>query len=232
MLALLLMTTVINDYRRARMKAEAYNRQDPSLTDEALGSKELRQKPSWVRLVNRFHGFDSVALTVHFVPSVFPHSRINIFSDLLWRVIPRAVLHRKSDIHRGQKFSTTIWAMSEHGRVRRQPSNISLTMCADLFQINGIFLIVVGAAFYGLLVGVLETWQREAKSLAGCVLLVLFAAPVALGFEQEFDFAALPLFRWLSPSFSSFFFSASSAGPICREKSPVSGYPCENRGKN
>lgn len=195
MLALLLLTTVVNDYRRAKIKAAAHNRQEPTLTDETLGSKELNQKPSWVRLVDRFHGFDSVALTVHFVPSVFPHSRINIFNDLLWRVIPRAVLDKKRDTHRGQKFSTTIWAMGERGRVKRRPSNISLTMCADLFQINGILLVVVGAAFYGLLVGLLESWQRRGKSLASCVLLVLFAVPVALGFEQEFDFAVATIIQ-------------------------------------
>jgi hypothetical protein len=195
MLALLLLTTIINDYRRASIKAEAYNRQDPTLTGETLGSKELNQKPSWVRLVDRFHGFDSVALTVHFVPSVFPHSQINIFSDLMQRVIPRAVLDKKSDTHRGRKFSTTIWAMGERGRINRKPSNISLTMCADLFQINGLLLVMVGAAFYGLLVGLLESWQRGEKSLASCVLLVLFGVQVALGFEQEFDFAAATLIQ-------------------------------------
>jgi hypothetical protein len=195
MLALLLLTTIINDYRRARMKAEVHNLQDPTLTDETLGSKELKQKPSWVRLVNRFHGFDSVALTIHFVPSVFPHSRINIFTDLMGRVIPRAVLDKKGDTHRGRNFSTTIWAMGERGRVKRKASNISLTMCADLFHINGIPLVMVGATFFGLLVGLLESWQRRGDALSSCIFLALFGMPVALGFEQEFDFAAATLIQ-------------------------------------
>jgi hypothetical protein len=195
MLALMLLATIVNDYRRARMQAEFYNLQDPTLTDETLGSNEFNQKASWVRLVDRFHGFDSVALTVHFVPSVFPHSQINIFTDLMRRVIPRAVQGEKSDTHRGRKFSTTIWAMGERGRIKRKPSNISMTMCADLFQINGIFLVMVGAAFYGLMVGLLESWQRGGKPLASCILLVLFGVPVALGIEQEFDFACATLIQ-------------------------------------
>ena len=206
MLALLLLTTVINDYRRARMKAEFHNWQDPTLTDEAVGSKELNQKPSWVRLVDRFHGFDSVALTIRFVPSVFPYSQINIFTDLFRRVIPRAVLDKKSETHRGQEFSTTIWAMGERGRVRRKASNISLTMCADLFHINGIPLVIVGAAFYGLLVGLLESWQRRSDPLSSCIFLALFGMPVALGVEQDFTFATSTLIQVLIGFFFFLFF--------------------------
>jgi hypothetical protein len=226
MLALLLLSTIINDYRRARMKAAGYNWQDPTLTEETLGSKEHHLKPSWVRLVDRFHGFDSVALTIHFVPAVFPHSELNIFSDLVRRVIPRAVLDKKSDTHRGQKFSTTIWAMGERGRVKRAASNISLTMCADLFQINGIPLIIVGAAFYGLLVGLLESWQRRGTPLSSCVLLALFGMPVALGIEQEFDFASATLIQMIVGLYFFLFFLPFTAKfqsvvrrlPVKREK--------------
>jgi hypothetical protein len=230
MLALLLLTTIINDYRRASMKAEVSNRQDPTLTDETLGSKELNQKPSWVRLVNRFHGFDSVALTVHFVPSVFPHSQINIFTDLIRRVIPRAVLDKKSDTHRGQKFSTTIWAMGDRGRVKRQASNISLTMCADLFQINGILLVIVGAAFYGLLVGLLESWQRRGDPLSSCILLALFGMTVALGVEQEFDFACATLIQMTVGLFFFLLLLPSTANPQKTErKLPVKREGLKNR---
>jgi hypothetical protein len=79
-------------------------------------------------------------------------------------------------------------------------------MCADLFQINGIPLVMVGAAFYGLLVGLLESWQRGGKSLASCVLLVLFGVPVALGIEQEFDFACATLIQMTVGLFCFLFF--------------------------
>jgi hypothetical protein len=206
MLALLLVSTVANDYRRSRMKADTHRLRDTTLADETLGSEELRKNPSWVRLVNRFHGFDSVALTMHFVPSSFPHSHLNIFTDLVWRIIPRSISDKKEESHRGRNFSKTIWAMGERGLVRRQEANISPSMCADLYVVDGIPLVLLGAAFYGLLVGLLESWQRRGGLLSSCILLALFGMPVALGIEQEFDFAAATLIQMLIGLFFFLFF--------------------------
>jgi MFS family permease len=206
MLALLLVTTIGNDYRRSKMKAENYLRQDTTLTDEAWGSTAQHKSPSWVRLINRFHGFDSVALTIHFVPSIFPHSHLNIFTDLIWRVIPRSIMDKKGDSHRGRDFSTTIWAMGERGLTRRPEANISPSMCADLYQINDIPLVVLGAALYGLLVGLLESWQSRGGPLSSCIFLALFGMPVALGIEQEFNFAAATLIQTIIGFFFFLFF--------------------------
>lgn len=192
MVSLLILTTIVNDYRRAQMQAEISTRGDASLEGNWW---ENPGKTPWVRLGKRFHGFDSVALTMHFVPSFFPHSHINIFTDLFWRLIPRSIADKKADTHRGRAFSTTIWAMGTTGLTKRQEANISPTMCADLYQINGIPLVMVGAAFYGLLVGLLESWQRRGGLLSSSIFLVLFGMPVALGIEQEFNFAAATLLQ-------------------------------------
>jgi hypothetical protein len=197
MLVLLLVATIVNDYRRSAMKPEHDRRHDASLSDETWGSKEHRTQPSWGRIIDRFHGIDSMALNTHFVPSYFPYSHLNIFSDLLWRIIPRSLMDKKSEVHRGQKFSVTIWAMGERGLTKRDEANISPSMCADLYQIDGLPLVVVGAAFYGLLVGLLESWQRRGTPLNSCILLALFGMPVALGIEQEFNFAAATLVQMI-----------------------------------
>ena len=190
MLAFLLVATIVNDYRRSNMDVAV-----TSLAAETWGSKEQHIKPPWVRLANRFHGFDSMALTVNFVPSFFPYSHLNIFTDLAWRVIPRTIVDKKPDTHRGRIFSTTVWAMSERGLTKREEANISPSMCADLYQINGLLLVAVGAAFYGLLVGLLESWQQSRGLLGSSILLALFGVPAALGIEQEFDFAAATLIQ-------------------------------------
>jgi hypothetical protein len=206
MLALLIIATVVNDYRRARMRGDLNSRSETTLSNEALGWQEEPENAPWVRLSKRFHGFDALALTVHFVPSVFPYTQLNVFTDLIRRVIPRAVLDKKADTHRGRKFSTTIWAMGERGLVRRPEANISPSMCADLYQINGITVVIVGAMFYGLLVGLLESWQRRGSPLSSCVLLAVFGMPVVLGIEQEFNFATATLIQTVIGFFFLLFF--------------------------
>jgi len=215
MAAILVIATVVNDYRRARW-------------DHPTGSHgqnlmwnwlEKPEEAPWVRLTNRFHGFDSLALTVHFVPSVFPCSRLNIFSDLFWRVIPRAVTDKKPDTHRGREFSTTIWAMGERRLLRRSEANISPSMCADLYHINGIPLVLMGAVIYGLLVGLLENWQQRGSPLASCIFLAVFGVPVALGIEQEFNFATATLIQMLIAFFLllAFFPLAEKVGKAARK---------------
>ncbi len=212
MMAFLIITTIVNDYRRASMTGNLYSKPEPTLSNEALGWQEDPESAPWVRLSKRFHGFDSLALTVHFVPSVFPYTQLNVFTDLIQRVIPRALLDKKADTHRGRKFSTTIWAMGERGLVRRPEANISPSMCADLYQINGITLVIIGALFYGLLVGLLESWQKRGSPLSSCVLLAVFGMPVVLGFEQEFDFAAATLIQVLIGFFFLLFFLPLTSG--------------------
>ena len=194
MLALLLAATVVNDYRRSRMDmGDTAGKPALPMKPGAPGSSTI--PPSWLRLINRFHGFDSMALTVHFVPSFFPYSRLDVFTDLAARVIPRSLLGDKPDTHRGRDFSTTIWAMGVRGLAKRDEANISPSMCADLYQIDGLLLAMAGAVFYGLFAGLLETWQRKSGQLAGCIILALFGMPVALGIEQEFDFATATIIQ-------------------------------------
>jgi hypothetical protein len=222
--ALLIVTTVINDYRRARIKAELYDQPDTTLSEEVWGSRQHRTSPSWVRLINRFHGFDSVALTVHFVPSLFPFSRLNVFTDLAWRVVPRSIVDKKGDLQRGQDFSTTIWAMGDKGLTKRPAANISPTMCADLYHVNAIPLVLIGGAFYGLLIGLLESWQRKGGLLSSCILLALFGIPVAVGLEQEFDFAAATLIQ-ITIALLLFLFFLPVSGKASPTRKPIMTRP-------
>jgi len=206
MIVLLIVVTIVNDYRRAKMRAQISSRFDTTLTDEALGWQDNPEDAPWIRLSKRFHGFDSMALTINFVPSVFPFSKINIFTELVRRIIPRAVVDQKGDSHRGRDFSTTIWAMGSRGVVRRSEANISPSMTADLYIINGWPLVILGGLIYGLLVGLLESWQRRGSPLSSCILLAVFGMPVVLGIEQEFNFASATIIQMIIGLFFLLFF--------------------------
>lgn len=186
-LILLVTSTAVTDFYRAKI----------GLVSERAGTIEERwdswqenpKQAPWVRLVRRFSGFDTFAVTIYYVPSYFPYSNIDIFTDMLLRLVPRAIWDTKPDTHRGRKFSTTIWAMDSKGLQKRTEANVSPTMCGDLYAVHGIYMIILGALIYGLIVGLLQSWKNSAGPLSGCILLIAFGIPVTLGIEQEFGFA-------------------------------------------
>jgi hypothetical protein len=153
----------------------------------------------WVTLMNRFHGFDSMALTVDTVPAFFPYSERNVITEFLTQAfLPRAIYYAKSDIKWGREFSTSIWSLDESGRIINRPSAmIAPSMAGDLYSVNGVFMIVLGAFLWGGLVGFLERWIRALGPVASCVLIVLFGLRVAGGIERDFVNASVNFIHML-----------------------------------
>jgi hypothetical protein len=153
-------------------------------------------KSPWVRLATRFHGFDSLALTIFAVPQYIPYSHKNIFSELMVRgFIPRAIFPTKPERAQAREFSTSIWALGRRGFVERRVSSsmIAPSLPGDLFSVNGVTAIIFGSLIYGLLVGLLENWARTSGLTASCILVGFFGVGVAGGLERDFVLAASSL---------------------------------------
>jgi hypothetical protein len=146
-----------------------------------------RQAP-WIRLINRFSGFDASALTVFLVPSIFPYEDRNIVTEFLWTAfIPRAVNWEKSIKERGRSFSTSIWSYTERGQIlNRESAPIAPSMFGDLWSSGGLRTVILGALIWGILIGILECWKRVLTPGAAVVLIVFLATRIGGGMERDF----------------------------------------------
>lgn len=168
---LFLGTIVTSAYREIKW-------QDPASADE---------RPTWVILSNRFHGFDSMALTVYAVPHLFAYSERSIIGGLVYQVFPRLFFPSKEESSRAMEFSTTIWALDESDRViSRSPASIALSMAGDLYSTNGPVAVILGALIWGAVVGFLQMWANALAPVGRTILIVLFGMGVAGGMERDF----------------------------------------------
>jgi hypothetical protein len=187
LIALLLVVTVVNSaYRNFLWEGGEVRRDSLEMWEE-----KPDQAP-WVRLINRFHGFDSMALTVFTVPSIFPYSKRNVVTEsFVAAFVPRAIYINKSDVKWGREFSTTIWALDESGRIVPRPSAmIAPSITGDLYSIDGLFMVIVGGILWGALIGYLDGWILAMGPAGRCVVLAIFGLRIAGGFERDFVNAA------------------------------------------
>jgi hypothetical protein len=185
-IVLLVATIITSAYRTYLWEEMGYV---PSTFSETWESwHENPTQTPWVSLMNRFHGFDSMALTVHMVPAPFPYSERNIMIEFLTQgFLPRAIYYTKSDVQRGREFSAGIWALDEKGNiVSRFSAMIAPTMSGDLYSVNGLYMVILGAFLWGLIIGFLERCIRTLGPITGCVLIPLFGLRVAGGIERDF----------------------------------------------
>ena len=188
MILFLLTATQINDtYRSYEWGGNELYRQEKTETRWEYWQREPQASP-WVKLSNRFHGFDSTALTVFAVPDTFPYSNRFLLSELAIRALfPRMILDTKSEIQRGRKFSTTIWSLNERGgTVKRDSAMIAPSLPGDLYSVHGLPIVILGALCFGFLVGLLESWARGSAPGTRCLLLVLFGVSCVGAIERDF----------------------------------------------
>lgn len=157
--------------------------------------KQWQEKPylaPWVRIINRFPGFDASALTVLLVPSFFPYENRNIVTELITTAfIPRMINWEKANMERGRDFSTSIWAYTEKGQIlNRESAPIAPSMFGDLWASGGWKIVILGAFIWGGLVGFLECWRRVLSPGAAVALTVFLATQVGGGMERDFVHAA------------------------------------------
>jgi hypothetical protein len=189
--AFLVISTAINDiYRPIRWGGKSRQSQE-RVEDQWEAWKEDPSTSPWVRLINRFHAFDSTAITVNAVPSFFPFSKRNVFAQTLVRaIIPRAIYDTKPDKDRSREFSSTIWSLTERGLTKRASSTIAPSMVGDLYSANGLPMVFWGGLIFGLLVAFLAKWLPTSEPASACIIIAYFGVRLAWALECDFAFAA------------------------------------------
>lgn len=185
----LILSTAVNDtYRKVIWNTrDKYVRE--SLSKDWETWQENPDESPWIRLVKRFHGFDSTAITINAVPSFFPYSNHDVVTEtLVTAFLPRALYDTKPEKARGREFSVTIWAWSEHGLMRRNSSMIAPSITGDLYRVHGLPMICLGGILLGLVIGLLEKTRFVIGKESQCIWVGLFGLTVALGLETDFVF--------------------------------------------
>jgi hypothetical protein len=142
----------------------------------------------WIEPLRRFHGFDSFLLTVSLSPDVIPYTGDNLFVDSMIRgFVPRAVVKNKGQDDEGVKFGQTLW--SDISDPYRGGASIAPSMPGNLYSAGGPAFVALGAALWGALVGLCESWKRSLSASAQAAITAMwslgFAASVERGFTHN-----------------------------------------------
>lgn len=185
----LLVSTYVNNIYRAYLWGEpdrdSVNQTFPE--DWETWKRDPGKSP-WVLAADRFHGFDSLALTVYAVPEIFPYSDRNLLYEfIITSFVPRLIMVAKpiEFQNRGREFSTTIWSVGLSGVVKRKSAPIAPSMPGDLYSIHGVPMVILGALIFGLLIGLLENWLRGSGATVKCIMLPIFWTTIAGIVEED-----------------------------------------------
>jgi hypothetical protein len=151
--------------------------------------------PDWLVAIRRFHGLDSVLLTVDLVPTVFPYRHDAILTDAAVRgLVPRALMPGKAVSDRGPEFARTIWAYDSG---IESNAAIAPSMPGDLYHSGGVGTVALGALAWGLLLGLVDRWKDALAPGGRVAVLVLLATQVAPSVERDFVHCVASLLQTL-----------------------------------
>ena len=185
LVCLFVLSSVVSTYRRikwdnVRPEEVAYEFSRATFVDWASGT--------WDEPMHRFHGFDSMLLTVELVPALEPHSGRNVLlAPFLRGFVPRFIYSGKTGADAGMNFDARIWAFDDP-RAREQPvASIAPSMPGDLYDAGGVLYIALGASIFGSLLGLVDGWKAHLPEFCGAAIAVLFATQCAMSLERDFD---------------------------------------------
>jgi len=151
--------------------------------------------PGWLVAIRRFHGLDSLLLTIDLVPSAFPFRDEPILTDAFVRgLVPRALLPSKALSDRGPEFARTIWAFDSGVD---SEAAIAPSMPGDLYHGGGAYTVALGALVWGLLLGLVDRWKDALPVSGRAAVLVLFATQVVPSVERDFEHCVATLLQTL-----------------------------------
>lgn len=151
--------------------------------------------PDWLVALRRFHGLDSLLLTVDLVPSVFPYRDEPILTDAFVRgVVPRVLMPGKQLSDRGPEFASTIWAFDSGVD---SGAAIAPSMPGDLYHAGGTGSVVLGALVWGLVLGLVDRWKDALAPGGRVAVLVLLATQVVPSVERDFVHCTASLLQTL-----------------------------------
>jgi hypothetical protein len=137
---------------------------------------------------HRFHGFDSLLLTIHLVPEAKPYSRRNVLiSPFIRAFVPRLIDSDKAAADAGQRFGAGIWAYEDPQERDRSGAAIAPSMPGDLYDAGGVLYIAMGALIWGAVLGLIDGWKAYLPTFSAAALTSLVATQCAMSVERDFD---------------------------------------------
>src|SRR5208282_2201444 len=195
LVCLFVLSAVVGSYRRikwenVRPEEVAYEFRRASFVDWVSGT--------WDEPMHRFHGFDSMLLTVALVPVLEPHSGRNVLvSPLLRGFVPRFIYSRKGAADAGINFGTRIWAFDDPTSREQSGAPIAPSMPGDLFDAGGVLYIALGALIWGSLLGLVDGWKTHLPAFSGVAITTLVATQCSMSVEKDFVFAVASFIQTL-----------------------------------
>jgi len=209
-------TIAVGWYRQITWEGQTV-REAVEVLDPQLWLKEPYHAP-WTAVLRRFHSFDSLVFYVNLVPEVvgYETDRNPLADVALEGFVPRALYPDKPESRRAMIFSTTLWGYSDVGQME---ANIAPSMAGDLYGAGGWFWVLIGAACWGLLVGVLDGWSWKLEPSGRAVVIASLALLAAGGIERDFPRAVATLIQnaIVLAGFAALMVRALGLGPAGRE---------------
>jgi hypothetical protein len=182
---LLILSSVVSSYRRIKwenVRPEEVTRElrEGGISGWLTGASE---EPT-----HRFHGFDSMLMTVKLVPAMEAYSGRNVLvAPFVRGFIPKFIYGDKGAADAGVNFGRRIWGYNDplsrdHGGAAIAPS-----MPGDLYDAGGVLYIAVGALLWGTLLGLVDGWKAHVPAFCGAAITVLVATQCAMSVERDFD---------------------------------------------
>lgn len=179
----------------------------------------------WVEVARRFHAFDSLLLTVRYVPALLPYSeREIILSAFVRGLLPRALYAGKDSSDRGLKFGQSIWIYDDFtAEAQNSTAAITPSMIGDLYESNGVLLVAAGGLMFGLIVGLLEVWKTRFSMKSASAITALFAFHFFAASERDYGHMVATLVQFLIVIFflGKFFNEPMITGPVRPQLRPV-----------
>jgi len=182
---LLLVSTAVASYRRIKWDnarpAEIFSEfRRATVADWFSGS--------WAEPLRRFHGFDSMLLTVELVPSLEPYSGRNVLLiPFVHGFVPRFLYSGKSTEMAGTNFGERIWAFDDPVARERRVGNIAPSMPGDLFEAGGVLFVALGGMIWGIVLGLADGWKRHLPQFSAAAITPLIMTHCAMSIERDFD---------------------------------------------
>jgi hypothetical protein len=181
----LLISIVVGSYRRVRWGGI----RPAELADEIRAAGPVDWLTgSWGEPMRRFHGFDSMLMTVSLVPSAQPYSGRNVLGNPFVRAfLPRIVYSGKALPRAPLRFAQTIWTYTDPAGREMDNAFIAPSMPGDLYSAGGVLFIALGGFIWGAVLGLIDGWKRYLAPFCCVGLTALLAQQCAMSVERDFD---------------------------------------------
>jgi hypothetical protein len=182
---LLVLSSAVSAYRRIKWENVRPEEVALELSEGGIGGwiTGASNEPT-----HRFHGFDSMLLTVKLVPAMEPYSgRKVLVAPFLRGFVPRFIYSGKGAADAGVNFGSRIWAYDDPITREASGASIAPSMPGDLYDAGGVLYIALGGLIWGSLLGFVDGWKAHVPAFCGAAITVLVATQCAMSVERDFD---------------------------------------------